>query len=56
MSGLDTMQIILVGASTGFGSALGAELARYLVEFLRDRKRAIHSNELKTKHKSKGDS
>lgn len=35
---LELIQIIVIGASTGFGSALGTELARSLTSFLRTRR------------------
>jgi hypothetical protein len=38
MSSLDAVQIIIIGAATGFGSALGTELARFLVTTIKEKK------------------
>ncbi len=34
----DGIQIVLIGAATGFGSTFGVEMARFLIENLRKRK------------------
>ena len=37
----DTLQIVLIGAGTGFGSTFGVEMARYLIETLKNRKKLV---------------
>jgi hypothetical protein len=39
MTFLDAFQIVLIGASSGFGSTFGVEMAKYVIERLRARKR-----------------
>ena len=38
VDGLDLVQVFVIGAGTGFGSTLGVELARYLVNRAAKRK------------------
>jgi hypothetical protein len=38
LSSLDLIQVVFIGVGTGFGSALGTEIARYIVGVFKERK------------------
>jgi hypothetical protein len=38
VTGLDVFQIVFLGLGTGFGSALGTELARFIVTTIKEKK------------------
>ena len=45
MTSLDVFQIILIEAGTAFGSAIGAETAKFLLEGMREKRKRAKENE-----------
>lgn len=40
MSSFDALQVVFLGVGTGFGSALGTELAKFIVSSIKQKKKA----------------